>query len=272
MTQTIVDSADPRVAEFTDIREKDLVGRRGLLMAEGEVVLRVLASSASRARIRAVLLSEHQAERLKALTDSLPDSVVVMQAAQPVLDSIVGFNLHRGILALAEKPAPVELSQMLASADPTAPVLLACGIGNHDNMGGLFRNAAAFGAAGAVLDPHCCDPFYRKAIRVSVGAVLRTPLTIMEPLEAIRALRDSGRRVYALSPSAAQNLNQIDPAEPAVIVVGSEGPGLTPEVMAVCEPVGIPMAGGFDSLNVAVTSALALNHFTQQARSTDMRP
>jgi tRNA G18 (ribose-2'-O)-methylase SpoU len=141
--------------------------------------------------------------------------------------------------------------------------VVASGIGNHDNMGGLFRNAAAFGAAAVFLDRTCCDPFYRKAIRVSVGAVLRTPMAAGLDAEAmIDLLQGRGFEVLALTPSADQALADMKPARRTAILLGSEGPGLPREIIARCRPVGIPMAGGFDSLNVAATSAVALHHVT----------
>ncbi|MBA4787726.1 MAG: RNA methyltransferase, partial [Brevundimonas sp.] len=141
--------------------------------------------------------------------------------------------------------------------------VVACGVGNHDNMGGLFRNAAAFGARAVLLDDLCCDPFYRKAIRVSVGAVLRTPFAVGTRASAlVEALRAAGVEVLALTPSATERLADYRRSGPVAVVLGSEGPGLPPEVIGRCRAVGVPMAGGFDSLNVAATSALALYQMT----------
>ncbi len=183
-----------------------------------------------------------------------------------MLDAIAGFPLHRGILALGEKPSPASLDALIAGMGADATVILACGIGNHDNMGGIFRNAAAFGADAVLLDQRCCDPFYRKAIRVSVGAALRTPMaTGLEPVPVIEALKGAGFRVLAMTPSATLSLDQAPTGGRVAIVLGPEGPGLDSEVIARCEPVGIRMSGGFDSLNVAVAGAIALHHFARRA-------
>ncbi|MNL35441.1 putative TrmH family tRNA/rRNA methyltransferase [compost metagenome] len=155
------------------------------------------------------------------------------------------------------------LEAWLDGVSERAVVVGACGIGNHDNMGGLFRNAAAFGAAGLLLDETCCEPFYRKAIRVSVGAALRTPF--VEGASAavmVEALEARGFEVLALTPSASETLSQLKPAPRTAILLGSEGPGLSPEVISRCRPLAIRMSGGFDSLNVATTSAVALHHLT----------
>jgi len=262
----VSDPADPCVLAFRDVKERDLTGRQGLFVAEGEVVLRVLASPASRCAPAAVLIAEKRLEALGDALERLPEGTPVHVAPQPVLDAIAGFHLHRGILALGRKPEPLGLEAFLDMLPEHAVLVGACGIGNHDNMGGLFRNAAAFGAAGLLLDETCCDPFYRKAIRVSVGAVLRTPF--VEGAQAatmVEALQARGFEVLALTPSASESLSQLKPAPRTAILLGSEGPGLPAEVIARCRPLAIRMSGGFDSLNVATTSAVALHHLTTAA-------
>lgn len=261
----IQDPADPRVAAYRDIKERDLTGRRGLFVAEGEVVLRTLASPASRCRPLSLLLAEKRVAVLDDVITRLPDDTPTYVASQQVLDAIAGFPLHRGMLGLGQKPDDFEIDTLLDDAPDDAVVLVACGIGNHDNMGGLFRNAAAFGAHAVLLDDQCCDPFYRKAIRVSVGAVLRTPHAVAGASVAILdKLQSSGFEVLALTPSATERLSDARPTGRVAILVGSEGPGLPPSVIARCRAVGIPMSGGFDSLNVAATSAIALHHLTMR--------
>ena len=259
----VSDPADPCISAFRDVKERDLTGRQGLFVAEGEVVLRVLASPASRCTPVAVLIAEKRLEALRDVLERLPEGVPVHTAPQAVLDAIAGFHLHRGILALGRKPEPVDLEAFLDGLPERAVLVGASGIGNHDNMGGLFRNAAAFGAAGLLLDETCCDPFYRKAIRVSVGAVLRTPFVEGRTAAAmVEALKARGFEVLALTPSATETLAELKPAPRTAILLGSEGPGLSPQVIARCRPLAIRMSGGFDSLNVATTSAVALHHLT----------
>ena len=262
----IDDPDDPRIAGFRDIRERDLTGRQGLFVAEGEVVLNVLTSGRSLCRPVALLLDRKRVEALSGVIARLDSDTPVHVADQAVLDAIAGFHLHRGILALGEKPPALSLEACLAGIGPEAVVVAACGIGNHDNMGGLFRNAAAFGASAVLLDAQCCDPFYRKAIRVSVGAVLRTPMaTGLDALAMVDGLKAAGFEVMALTPAASQPLDQTPRGGRMAIVLGPEGPGLSAAVMARCRPVGIPMSGGFDSLNVSVASGIALHHFTRRA-------
>ena len=257
---------DPRIAAFRDIRERDLTGREGLFVAEGEVVLNVLTSPASRCRPTALLLDEKRVAGLSGVLARLADDVPVHVAAPAVLDAIAGFHLHRGILALGEKPPAQSLEVCLQATGPEAVVVAVCGVGNHDNMGGLFRNAAAFGAAAVLLDDRCCDPFYRKAIRVSVGAVLRTPMaTGLDALAMVEGLRSAGFEVVALTPGAAEALDDLPRGGRVAVVLGPEGPGLPRAILERSRPVGIPMSGGFDSLNVAVASGIALHHFTRRA-------
>ncbi|CAN5273987.1 RNA methyltransferase [soil metagenome] len=259
---TIDDPDDPRVAAFRDIRERDLTGRQGLFIAEGEVVLRTLLSPVSLCRPRAILVAEKRVTALTPLLEGAGDTPVYA-AGQAVLDAIAGFDLHRGILALGEKPVPIDAATLLSGLGPETVVVAAAGIGNHDNVGGLFRNAAAFGAAAVLLDDQCGDPFYRKAIRVSVGAVLRTAITKPLPLEAlVDTLQAAGFEVIALSPSAPEPLRALTSGGRRALLLGSEGPGLPERIMARCRPVGIRMSGGFDSLNVAATSAIALHQLT----------
>ena len=261
----IDDPHDPRIAGFRDIKERDLTGRQGLFVAEGEVVLNVLTSPQSLCRPVALLLDTKRVEALAGVVARAPDDAPVYVADQPILDAIAGFHLHRGILALGRKPERATVETLLPPLGPDAVVVAACGIGNHDNMGGLFRNAAAFGAGAVLLDQTCCDPFYRKAIRVSVGAVLRTPMAAgLDASRMIDGLEQAGFCVIALT-GAETPLHRMPRGGRVALILGPEGPGLSPEVIARCRPVGIPMSGGFDSLNVSVASGIALHHFTRQA-------
>ena len=259
---SITDPDDPRVAAFRHVKERDLTGREGRFIAEGKGVVRLLASPASRCEPESLLLAENRVEAMADVVEALP-AVPTYVAGQAVLDAIAGFHLHRGVLALGRKPAPQSVAEILAGAASDAVVVCAIGIGNHDNIGGLFRNAAAFGAH-AVLNAGCCDPFYRKAIRVSVGAVLRTPMATAVSAEAmLDDLEAAGFEVLALSPSAAEPLSALRGGGRQALLLGSEGPGLPDSLIRRCRALGIPMAGGFDSLNVAATSAVALHQLTQ---------
>jgi tRNA G18 (ribose-2'-O)-methylase SpoU len=177
------------------------------------------------------------------------------------MDAIAGFPIHRGVLAYGERAAPVSAAELLAEAGPRGLVVALFGIANHDNMGGIFRNAAAFGAQAVLLDPDCCDPLYRKAIRVSVGATLCVPFAWLGRGEDAIALLQSARFTpLALSPAGRTSLIDVAPPARSAVLLGSEGPGLPPDILARAQTISIPMAGAFDSLNVATTSGIVLHH------------
>ncbi|WP_029008700.1 TrmH family RNA methyltransferase [Azospirillum halopraeferens] len=264
------DPDDPRIAAYRCVRERDLVGRDGLFMAEGAVVLHHLLTS-PRHRPVSLLLAENRVAPLADALEGLPDSVPVYCAAQPVLDAVVGFPLHRGILALGRPPPAPDADALLAAAGPRALVAVLLGIGNHDNMGGIFRNAAAFGLDAVLLDAGCCDPLYRKAIRVSVGATLRVPYARLgREADPVAVLERHGFTAVALSPTGGTDLAGLRRAPRMAALFGAEGPGLPAAVLGRLAGVRIPMAAGFDSLNVATTSGIVLHHLAWVAETVDL--
>ncbi len=257
----ISDPDDPRVAAYRDVRERDLVGRHGLFIAEGEVVLSALIRS-SRCEPISLLAAQKRVAPLAGLIASLPDGVPVYAATQPVMDRIVGFPIHRGILALGRPRASTSVEALAAAAGDRALFVVLIGLANHDNVGGVFRNAAAFGADAVILDGGCCDPLYRKAIRVSVGATLAVPYArLPREADALAPLTAAGFDPVALSPGADTPLWRAPGSPRTALVLGTEGEGLPQEVIARCRSVRIDMAPGFDSLNVATASGIALHHF-----------
>ncbi|MGQ9371604.1 TrmH family RNA methyltransferase [Azospirillum sp. ST 5-10] len=261
----IDDPDDPRIAPYRSVRERDLVGRDGLFMAEGTVVLRLLLAS-DRHRPVSLLLAESRVEALMPLLDGLPEDVPVFRAGRAVLDAVVGFPLHRGVLALGRPAPPPSADALLAEVGRRALVAVLLGIGNHDNVGGIFRNAAAFGADAVILDAGCCDPLYRKAVRVSVGAVLRVPYARLERgADPLALLQRHGFAAVALSPGGRTALADLRRPDRVAALFGSEGPGLPAELLARARSVRIPMAPDFDSLNVATTSGIVLHHLAFMA-------
>jgi tRNA G18 (ribose-2'-O)-methylase SpoU len=259
----IDDPADPRVEAFLHVRERDLVGRQGRFVAEGEVVL---AAAAGRGLIESVLIDRKRLDGLRPILDRLEGDTPIHVAAQPVLDAVVGFHIHRGILAIGRRPAEPDPRALLDGLPPRAPVLVLFGVGNHDNMGGLFRNAAAFGAGAVLLAPGCCDPLYRKAIRVSVGAALTVPFARFDAgQDPLGVLMAAGFEPLALTPAGEVRLIDLKPPQRAAVLLGAEGPGLPAEVMARARTVSIPMAAGWDSLNVATAGAVVLHHLAYAA-------
>lgn len=257
----ISDPADPRVEGFREVRERDLVGRRGMFVAEGEVVLKTLLSGRSPHRLGALLIAEKRVAGLMPLLERLPGGAPVYAASQEVMDATVGFAIHRGILGLGLRAPEPGLAEALAALPARATVAVFSGIANHDNLGGLYRNAAAFGADLAILDSDCCDPLYRKAIRVSVGAALTVPTVRgLRAPEILEALAAAGFALLGLSPRGETALADYRRGPRVAAVFGAEGPGLSEAVLARTATVRIPMAAGFDSLNVATTAGIVLHH------------
>lgn len=255
----IDDADDPRIAPYRDVRERDLMGRAGLFVAESEVVVRVMIGS-RRWGVRSMLLEQRRVEGMQDVLAGLDDRTTIYVASQKVMDAIVGFPIHRGVLALGERGLDLHPDEVL---DKPGMFVGLVGLTNHDNVGGIFRNAAAFGAAGVLLDRASCDPLYRKAIRVSVGASLLVPFARGEdPVDLVDRCARRGREVIALTPKADLALEDVarEPARPRVLLLGTEWEGLPDEILARTRRVRIPMSStyGLDSLNVAVASGIAL--------------
>ncbi|WP_262031484.1 TrmH family RNA methyltransferase [Microvirga sp. Mcv34] len=261
----VSDPDDPRIEAYRAVRERDLLGREHRFVAEGEVVLRVLAKQ-SRFRIESLLLAESRLETLGDVLDALSPEIPVYTANRAVMDAIVGFPIHRGILAVAQRAPLQPVEELLSQMPERALVVGLVGLANHDNVGGIFRNAAAFGAGAVLLDRETCDPLYRKAIRVSVGGALVVPYTRVASADAmVGALQAASFDVMALSPPGQEILSQVQPSRRTALLLGAEGPGLPPSLLARTRTVSIPMSGGFDSLNVATTSGIALHHLASAA-------
>ena len=265
MMVPIESTDDARIDGFRALRDRDLLALdpathadgalpAGAFVAEGEVVLRVLLAQA-RHPTRAVLVSDAQAQRLSALLSVL--DVPVYVAPLPVLQAIVGFPIHRGVLALGDRIPASSLDDLL---EPATRVVGLCGITNHDNVGGIFRNAAAFGVGAVLCDRATCDPLYRKALRVSVGGSLVVPYAqVRDETAVVEALATRGYEVLALTPRGELVIGR-DPAPSGrvALLLGAEGPGLAAQTLRRCRTARVPMSDGWDSLNVAVTSGIAL--------------
>lgn len=270
MIVPIDDADDPRLEPYRSVRERDLVGRDGLFIAEGRVVLEKLIA-AHPERLASVLVARHRVDSLTPLLAGLPQGTPVYSATQAAMDQVVGFPIHRGILALGRRPA-ISVGDLLARLPSQALVVGLIGIANHDNMGGILRNAAAFGADAVLLDDSCCDPLYRKAIRVSVGAALTLPIARAgSAIALVDALAASKFEIVALSPAGAVALNDLTPGPRTAVLFGAEGPGLPASILARVRSVRIDMAGGFDSLNVATTSGIVL-HRLRRRPANDPQP
>ncbi|MFC4081560.1 TrmH family RNA methyltransferase [Amycolatopsis samaneae] len=253
------DRDDPRLDDFRDLstadRRPDRPGGKGLVIAEGTVVVGRMLES--RYPVRALLGVER---RFRELDHALArvDVPAYVTSAETMAE-VVGFHLNRGVLAVADRPAPPTVAEVVGGADVVAVLE---GVGDHENLGALFRNAAALGVGGVLLGPGCSDPLYRRSVRVSMGHVLRVPFTGVDAWPGgLDLLRAQGFRVAALTPRAGSvPLRAVREHAPGRIALlfGAEGPGLTEEALAAADlAVRVPMAPGVDSLNVATAAAVA---------------
>lgn len=255
--------ADPRLDDFRDLstadRRPDRPGGRGLVVAEGTVVVRRLFSSAY--PVRAVLGVER---RIRELEPELPDVPAYVTPAE-VMAEVVGFHLNRGVLAVADRAPMPSAEEILARSELVAVLE---GVGDHENLGALFRNAAALSVGGVLLGAGCADPLYRRSVRVSMGNVLRVPFAPLHPWPSgLDLVAEHGFRTVALTPREdALDLRSLGTGKFALLI-GSEGHGLTAGALAAAELAArIPMAPGVDSLNVATAAAIAFYELSPKSR------
>ncbi len=260
---------DPRLAAYRDVRDARLRDREGLFLVEGRLGVERLLSG-SRHKTRSVFVTDTALRALRPLLEPAVGLPVYL-APPDLMHEVVGYPMHRGCLAVAERGEPLDADALLARVGAGRATLLALeDVSNPDNVGGILRNALALGASGALLSAGCADPLYRKSIRVSMGASLRLPWARAADLPgALARLRQAAFRVLALVTDAdAEALvpGRVGDAERTVLLLGGEGFGLSRAARAASDArVRIPMAAGVDSLNVATASGIALHHFAAAA-------
>jgi len=255
----VSDPRDPRLADYRNIPDPELVERRGIFVAEGRLVVQRLLSDGLLAT-RSVMVTDTALETIRPFIAVHPD-VPIYVVPQPVMDGVAGFNVHRGCLAIGERPVARAWRTLARDA---RVLLILERIGDPDNVGSIFRNAAAFGVDAVLLDPASTDPLYRKAIRTSMGAALKIPFARVDNWpNALNDLAREDMAVVALTPSPAvpclHTIAKQFSGRRVALVLGHEGDGLSPEALEACElRARIAMSGGSDSINVATAAAIAL--------------
>ena len=256
---------DPSLHDFRVMSDPALMRERGLFVAEGRLAVERLL--ASRFRTRAVLLTDSLLARLQptlAASAATADGPAVHLADSAQLRQITGFRFHRGCLALGERPSPPAQDTGDLPLDAARPLVALEGVSNPDNVGSIFRSAAAFGASAVLLSPTCADPLYRKAIRTSMGTTLTLPFRVAGAWpDALRRVKTAGGRVVALTPDpAATDLEAFarrNDVAPAALLLGNEGDGVSRDALDLCdERVRIDIDPAVDSLNVATAAAIVL--------------
>jgi tRNA G18 (ribose-2'-O)-methylase SpoU len=258
-TERVECADDPRLAAFRGVADPELVRVRHQFIAEGRLVVRRVIED-RRFPVRAVLVNEAARAQLEPVLRTLPQETPVYVGGSSLFVALTGYDIHRGCLALVERPGSRRVEEISAAAD-TIVALEA--VANADNVGAAFRNAVAFGCDAVVLGPGCCDPFYRKAMRTSMAAVLQMPFAVAERWPAeLAEMRAAGVALVALTPrEPAMPLDAFARERPTrlVLVAGTEGAGLSADVEALAtHRVRIPISDAVDSLNVATAIGIAL--------------
>jgi|SRR5579862_2120569 len=269
-TIRIDDGHDARLSGYAGVHEPASLRESGLFIAEGRFVVRRLLES-PRINIRSLLVNDAALKGLGDVLDRAATNVTVFVASPDVITAATGFNLHRGCLALAERPAELSLEGVLSTSRFVAVLER---VVDPDNIGSVFRSAEAFGVEAVLLSPGCCDPFYRKAIRTSSGALLVVPFAAASPWpHALDRLRDVGFSIAAMTPhGAAVGIGDFVGTAAArgrlAVLLGTEGDGLTADALARADiRLRIPMSGALDSLNIATAAGIAL-HRLHEARQS----
>jgi len=260
----IEDLHDARLADYRHLPDPERLRRGEVFVAEGRLVVRTLLVQSAFVT-RSVLLTDNAfASLADVLEETRWSGLPVFVVTEGTIEALTGFNIHRGCLAIGVRPPRVPVSALLGRRPAARRLLVLEQVANADNLGGIFRNAAAFGADGVVLGPGCCDPLYRKAIRVSMGAALRVPFCHAgDWLADLDAIRASGITLAALTPvGTAADIGEWARTRPSrrALLAGSEGSGLTAAALDRADvALRIPMTPGTDSLNVATATGIALH-------------
>ncbi|WJY67578.1 TrmH family RNA methyltransferase [Corynebacterium auris] len=266
---TITDPADPRLDDIRDLKHSDT--KKDLVFAEGPLVCGRLVES--RFPVRSVIGFGGRLDSFLAdFGAQLPPGVPVYEVTRELLGSVAGYDMHRGLLAVGERPAPLSVAEVIEGA---RTVVVLEGVGDHENIGSIFRNAAGMGVDGVLFGAATADPLYRRSVRVSMGHALRTPFAHLDGTSttwqrSLEQLRDEGWWLVSLTP--ADGAVHIKDAlagrenDKVALLVGAEGPGLTEHAMRATDVrAKIPMAEGTDSLNVATSAAVAFYERARQA-------
>lgn len=258
---TEADQNDIRLLPYRNLKDRQLHLETGQFIAESELIVRKLLRS--RIRTQSILLTAPRLATLGPLLASTQTDFPVFVVPQSMMDSIAGFHVHRGCLAIAYRP-----THAMIPPDARLVVVLV-DLVDTDNLGCMARNAAAFGADAIILSPRCADPYYRKAVRTSAGAVLTLPILRCTrwPHDLLELRNQHGFFIIGAALDArATPIVSYAPRERNAVLLGSEGPGLDESIKSLCDIlVTIPMAQNVavDSLNVATAGAIILYHLTQ---------
>ena len=273
----------PELAPYRPMRRPLEHERQGIFVAEGEKVVRRLLES--RFEVVSVLLPEKHLEAFRPLLEARPEKLAVYLADKKLLEQLIGFSMYQGHLAVGKIPPPASLDDIL-SKNPKPLLLVAVdALTSAENLGALARNCVAFGVQALIVGETSSSPYLRRAVRNSMGTIFQLPVielaklgqrhqftakphtTKSTLLECLKELRGRGVRSIAAHPRTETKLSQADFSGDCCLVFGSEGDGISPEVLEACdEAVAIPMPPAVDSLNVGAAAAVFLYEVARQRK------
>ncbi|SPT50122.1 TrmH family RNA methyltransferase [Actinomadura madurae] len=268
----VPDPADPRLADYVRLRDvnlrKSLEAEHGLFVAEGEKVIRRAVAAGH--PVRSLLMARRWAEPLADVLDGLDAPAYIVDDA--TMESLTGFQVHRGALASLERLPLPPLEAVLAGA---RRILVLEDLVDHANVGSIYRCAAALGIDAIVLSPRCADPLYRRSVKVSMGAVFAIPyMRLANWRDGLGKVRAAGFTLLALTPDqAATPIDEASTGDRVALMLGSEGDGLSSHWLDEADqPVCIPMSpdamsAGVDSLNVTAAAAIACHSLMHKSAS-----
>jgi tRNA G18 (ribose-2'-O)-methylase SpoU len=263
--QPITSFDDPNLAPYRTLRRPLEHREQGIFVAEGEKVVRRLLLS--NFQIISALLTPKWHETLEPLLRARAEDIQIYVAEKELLETLTGFSMFQGLLAVGRIPAPTSLAQVLQT-NPRPYLLVAIdALANAENLGTLVRNATAFGAQAILVGETSSSPFLRRAVRSSMGTIFKMPAVETNSLvQTLRELQAHGITCVAAHPHAEhKTLAQVDFRQDCCLVFGSEGHGIAPQVLAACDDSAmIPMAAGVDSLNVGSAAAVFLYEVARQ--------
>jgi tRNA G18 (ribose-2'-O)-methylase SpoU len=255
----------PELQPYRTMRRQHEHRQQGIFVTEGEKVVRRLLESEF--RVLSVLLPEKWLTELEPLLQARPEEIQVFVAEKALLETLTGFSMYQGLLAVGRVPAMPALEEVVARSPQPRLLAAADGLSSAENLGALVRNCAAFSAQALIVGETCSSPFLRRAVRSSMGTIFQMPIVETTSLvQALRDLREHGIRCIAAHPHVAgRTLARASFAGDCCVVFGSEGYGISPAVLAACdEAAAIPMPASVDSLNVGSAAAVFLYEANRQ--------
>jgi len=255
----------PELQPYGTMRRQMEHNEQGIFVAEGEKVVRRLLES--RFSVLSVLLPEKWLAELSPLLEARTEAVQVFLAEKKLLEALTGFSMYQGLLAIGKIPALPSLKEITDRSSRPRLLVAAEGLSSAQNMGALVRNSAALNVQALLLGETCTSPFLRRAVRSSMGAIFELPVVECSKLaDSLRELRNGGFRIIAAHPHVqGRTLSQANFSGDSCIVLGSEGYGISQEVLELCDDtVAIPMAAEIDSLNVGSAAAVFLYEANRQ--------